>query len=72
MGESWEVCECKWSFVSRSLNNWSRPPGRRLVVAEPSEWVRIARKSVRMCLFGVKVVASRFLMCMVGYGMGES
>ena len=55
----------------QELSLWSRPPGRRPVVAEPSEWVRSGSKSVRMCLFGVKVVASRFLMCIVGYVMGE-
>ena len=33
MVERWEVCECRWSFVSRS-QNWSRPPGRLTVVAK--------------------------------------
>ena len=36
------------------------------------ERARIGRKSVRICLFGVKVVASCCLMCTVEYVMGES
>ena len=54
--ESWEVCECKWSFVSRS-QNWSRPPSRPKVITA-ADRVKVVNKFVSSCLIAAKRVAN--------------